>query len=233
MSIRSFLAMTAAEFYSIEKTPKDIAWMACHFSCYGTGLSNLPRKLPPGSMVILNDRTPPQGHDPQKIAKQLNDLAQKHSVSYFLLDFQRPENPETDNLVNILTKELTQPVGVSDCYAKSLSCPVFLPPPPLHLPLNTYLEPWSGREVWLETAFSSEKITVTPEGSVFEECWAEILPDNAHTDESLTCRYTISVTDDRATFILTRDNMSFIEKAENLGVRITVGLYQQFKKHGG
>ena len=47
MAITPFLAMTAAEFRKKEDLPDKIAWMACHFSPYGLGLSNLPQRLPP------------------------------------------------------------------------------------------------------------------------------------------------------------------------------------------
>lgn len=71
MAIRPFLAMTAAEIRGTETLPSKTAWMACHFSPYSTGLSNLPKDLPPGSMVILDDITPIHGHDAEAIAAQL------------------------------------------------------------------------------------------------------------------------------------------------------------------
>ena len=71
MAIRPFLAMTAAEIRGTETLPPKTAWMACHFSPYSTGLSNLPKALPPGSMVILDDITPIHGHDSETIAALL------------------------------------------------------------------------------------------------------------------------------------------------------------------
>jgi hypothetical protein len=68
-----------------------MAWMACHFSPYGTGLSNLPPNLPANAMVILNDRTPIHGHDSKEILCQLNNLT-PHCL---LLDFQRQAVEET------------------------------------------------------------------------------------------------------------------------------------------
>ena len=52
MAIRPFLAMTAAEIQGTETLPPKTAWMACHFSPYSTGLSNLPKALPPGLSLI-------------------------------------------------------------------------------------------------------------------------------------------------------------------------------------
>lgn len=77
MEIPLFLAMTAAEFRIAAEIPAHPAWMACHFSAYGTGISNLPRELPAGAMLMLNDRTPICGHDPEDVAKPLCDTAQR------------------------------------------------------------------------------------------------------------------------------------------------------------
>ena len=88
MAIRSFLAMTAAEFATAGTLPEYVAWMACHFSPYGTGLTNLPPTLPPGSLLILNDRIPICGHDPERIAGQLLQTAETTQCTGVLLDFQ-------------------------------------------------------------------------------------------------------------------------------------------------
>ena len=58
------LAMTAAEMSSAAPLPEKIAWMACHFSAYSLGITNIPASLPKGAMLILNDRFPCQGHSP-------------------------------------------------------------------------------------------------------------------------------------------------------------------------
>ena len=42
MAIRQYLAMTAAEMTQAGSLPRHAAWMACHFSPYSTGLTNLP-----------------------------------------------------------------------------------------------------------------------------------------------------------------------------------------------
>ena len=55
IGIRLNLAMTAAEL-GAAPLPSHPAWMACHFSPYSTGLTNLPPKLPQDSLLILNDR---------------------------------------------------------------------------------------------------------------------------------------------------------------------------------
>ena len=58
MAIAPFLAMTAAETRNHSVLPPKIAWMACHFSPYGLGLSNLPQRLPPHALLLLDDITP-------------------------------------------------------------------------------------------------------------------------------------------------------------------------------
>jgi hypothetical protein len=60
-----------AEIQNSPHLPERIAWMACHFSAYGKGISNMPTSLPPGAALILNDRMPPFGHDPATVAKEL------------------------------------------------------------------------------------------------------------------------------------------------------------------
>ena len=47
MAISIYLAASPAQISKMERFPEKLAWMACHFSPYGTGLSNLPASLPP------------------------------------------------------------------------------------------------------------------------------------------------------------------------------------------
>ena len=58
MGISHYLAMTGVEIAAAEALPENIAYMACHFSPYGTGLTGAPEVLPKHSMLILNDRIP-------------------------------------------------------------------------------------------------------------------------------------------------------------------------------
>lgn len=204
--------------------------MACHFSCYGTGLSNLPDALPAGTILILNDRTPVHGHDPGLISAQLLQLLEQHKPESILLDFQRPDSAETAAIAQTIVRDLPCPVAVSDCYAQPLACPVFLASPPLHKPLETYLAPWQGREIWLEAALEMQTATVTKDGCSFtcpEPATEETLP---FYDETLFCHYRIAVEETSAKFLLSRketDLLSLLKKAEQLGVTRTVGLYQE------
>lgn len=230
MAFSCYLAMTAAEFRANPVLPPEIAWMACHFSSYGTGLSNCPEALPKGAMVILNDRTPVHGHDPALIAAELKEIVELQPVSAVLLDFQRPGSEETAAIAKAVVGALPCPTAVSDLYAKGLDCPVFLPPPPLHCPLEAHLAPWAGREIWLEAALDAEAITVTANGTQFTPLSPGDLPDTGHVEETLHCRYQIAQMQDRIRFSLFRTPemlRSLLHAAESLGVTQAVGLFQE------
>lgn len=230
MAIPRYLAMTAAEFDNAETLPRHTAWMACHFSCYGTGLSNLPTQLPQDAMVIVNDRTPVMGHDPQRILRELTQLWETLTPSCVLLDFQRCAEELSAAVARLLVENLPCPVGVSEHYAQGLNCPVFLSPPPLHVPLKKHLAPWSGREIWLEAALEAERISVTQDGSQFESTRFAKLDDPVFQEEALHCRYHISLTENAAVFELERGKEeleTLLNEAEAAGVSLSVGLYQQ------
>ena len=225
-----FLAMTCAEFAQCDEKPKKTAWMACHFSPYGTGLSNLPQTLPEGSMLIVNDRIPICAHDPNQIAEELKALVSAFSCETVLLDLQRENIPETDAVVKAVLSVLTCPVGVSDLYAGKYDCPVFLPPPELDVPLSSHLAPWEGREIWLEAALDMAQFTVTEKG-----CASLSLPysppdGNFFRDDGLCCSYCCDIRPDAAIFTLWRtpkDLADLLTQAQALGIHRTIGLYQQ------
>ena len=231
MANEPFLAMTAAEIREKSDLPEKIAWMACHFSPYGTGLSNLPRTLPPGSLLILDDITPIRGHDPHRILDQLRECTQALSCSGVLLDFQRPDVAETAALVEVLTKGLPCPVAVSHCYAGAGSFPVFLPPVPPSEPMDAYFAPWAGREVWLELSLEGEEITVTEEGASFTPLLNPSFSEEGFRDTDLCCHYRCIPQDEKIKFLLWRteeDLEDLLKQAEHFGVTAAVGLYQEF-----
>ena len=233
MAIRPFLAMTAAEIRGTETLPPKTAWMACHFSPYSTGLSNLPKILPPGSMVILDDITPIHGHDPEAIAARLRPRLEEMVCSGVLLDFQRPEYEEAGILAERLSEALPCPVGVSALYGRTLSCQVFLPPVPPDVSLADYLAPWQGREIWLELALDGEIITLTPAGATTSPLPPAAQLSSGHRDEKLHCHYQIHTDADSARFTLFRtpeDLDALLTEGETLGVTRAVGLYQEL--HG-
>lgn len=233
MAIRPFLAMTAAEIRGAETLPPKTAWMACHFSPYSTGLSNLPKALPPGSMVILDDITPIHGHDAEAIAAQLRSRLEEIECSGVLLDFQRPGYEEAELLAGQLSEALPCPVGVSALYGQMLSCPVFLPPVPPDVSLADYLAPWNGREIWLELALDGETITLTPAGATTAPLPPAAQHAGGYRDEKLRCHYQIHTDADSARFTLfhtPEDLDALLTEGEALGVTRAVGLYQEL--HG-
>ena len=228
MPIPCYLAMTAAEFANVDPLPEKIVWMACHFSCYGTGLSNLPSILPEGSIIILNDRTPPDRHDPQRITAQLLELVTELKPDGLLLDFQRRGIDLNRQLAQMLPNAFPCPVGVTAEYAGDSGCAVFLEPPPLHITLNDYITPWAEREIWLEIAPQTFTYTVTEKGCNIEEQENFSLPEPVFPENSLFCRYHTELLEDAAVFTLQRTREDLTAMLENSsGITRAVGLYQQ------
>lgn len=230
MALPLYLAMTAAEISCAQALPARCAYMACHFSPYGTGLSNFPQTLPKDSILIVNDRTPVQGHDPELIAAQLTQLVEEWEAAGILLDLQRPGIPQTAQIANAILSALPCPVGISECYARDLSCPVFLSPPPPDRLLSEYIAPWQGRELWLEAALDAQIITVTPKGSRVTQNFSPIHTDYPHEDMRLHIHYKIEPSPDQIRFTLHRtpeDLTALLQEAEALGVTHAVGLFQE------
>ena len=226
-----YLAMTAAEFRRCTEIPGKPAWMACHFSPYGTGLSNLPDRLPENSLLILNDRTSVRGHDPQRIYDQLLHTVTELKCSAVLLDLQIPENPGTEAIVKKLLT-LPCPVIVSPDYGAPLDCPIFLPPVPLRKDIDEHIAPWAGRDIWLDIATDGQQLTVTAEGAVCSPLPSGRVQDCPFLDGELLCHYGIAVGSDRAVFTLQRtraDAQKLILEAQKRNIH-TVGLWQEL--HG-
>lgn len=227
MGFLRYLAMTAGEFGANPPKNPEIGWMACHFSPYTTGLSNLPPTLPSGAMVILSDRTPIFGHRPEIIAQQLLEVIPEEGA--VLLDFQRPVT-EAYRAVVLALSALPCPVGVPPAYAEGLRCPVFLPPVPLRTPLEAYLRPWKGRELWLEAALNGEEVTVTQKGTVFRSLDHPAHGDTPLYDKTLFCHYRIDAAEDFFRFTLRRtqeDLDALLRSAEKLGITRSIGLWQE------
>lgn len=230
MAIRPFLAMTAAEFQNCTVLPDKIAWMACHFSPYGQGLSNLPPTLPRGSALIIHDQIPIHNHDPEEITRQLISCIQSHDVSSIVLDFQRPDHPEALELVKYLSHTLPYPPVVADTYGERSDGPVFLSPLLPSVPLKAYLSPWEGREIWLDLGCWGEILTLTETGCNGTPLSPWESPEQGFPEENLHCHYQIRTTETAAEFTLWRtqkDLSALLEEAEALGVTNAMGLYQE------
>lgn len=231
MAIAMYLAMTAAEFSTCEHLPAHIAWLACHFSPSGPGLSNMPKSLPAHSLLMVDDSIPFQNHQPDYILQQLQEAISAFDVQAIILDLQRPRDPDVQALVARLQQALPCPVAAPPEYALEDS-PAFLPPCPLNKPLKEYLSPYQGRQVWLDAAPLPIQITVTAGG-----CTCQTLPvgqswDAPHQESTLHCNYSIAPQDDRIIFTLRRDADAFcdwLQEAESLGVTAAIGLYQEWR----
>ena len=227
MAIPLYLAMTAAEFSHCSAVPTHPAWMSCRFSPSGTGLSNLPSSLPAGTLLFLDDQTPPAGHDIALIREQLSEIIKSNRCSGLLLDFQRPDDPQTAQIAAALVT-LPYPVCVSQQYAADLSCPVFLPPCPLTVPLVEHLSPWGNRQVWLEAATDSCTFVITEQGCRQAPC--DTGGSFPHTDNTLHCHYYIETAPGAVRFSLRRtpeDLSQLLQEAKALGVTHAVGLWQE------
>lgn len=230
MALPLYLAMTAAEIRDNVPLPPKFAYMACHFSSYGTGISNCPQFLPPGSMLILNDRIPIRGHDPRQITDQLLQMIDAFQYSSLLLDFQRPDREETAILAKMLYEALPCSVGLSEVYGQVVAaCPVFLPPPPPDTALADYIAPWQGREIWLEAALDGMRLTLTP-----QDCTPSPLAFHSFSDgfedTALHCHYRIETGQNQADFFLWRtreDLCGLFAEAETLGITRAIGLWQE------
>ena len=227
MEIPLYLAMTALEFRQCRSLPPNVGWLSCLFSPYGRGLSNIPKALPSGSLLILSDRTPICGHDPELIFDMLNHTLSTFSCSGLLLDFERPNNQEAADLVRKLT-QLPHPVAASAVYAQGLDCAVFVPSPLPNLPLECCLSPWSDREIWLEVSTQPQIITITADGS--ESHTDEIFEPLPYLDIDLRCHYQIYVSETDVCFTLRRTQEDWEEllHSGSVPIRRAIGLHQEF-----
>ena len=232
MEIPLFLAMTAAEIQNAVAFPSQLAWMACHFSAYGTGLSNVPKTLPKGSMLMLNDRTPILGHDPELVAQTLCTAAKNLECACIVLDFQREDCDRLFDVIQTVLKVSHCPVGVSALYAADFDCPVLVPPIPPHVFPEDALAHWKGREIWLEVSTEGTQIRVTETGSHYTPLPHYCPKNAAHLEQELHCHYEITVEEDQVLFQLgrTEDNQSTLLIAvKELGVTHALGLWQEMQ----
>lgn len=235
MAIERFLAAVPAEIRENRGRIPRLAYMGCHFSASGPGLSHLPNALPGGSLLLVDDRTPIQGHDPGLVTQQLWEAVEALACRGVLLDFQRPVTEEALAMAKALAEALPCPTGVTAAYGQGLRCPVSLPPVPCHVPLSEHLAPWHGREIWLELSTQGETITLTPKGAVMASL-TEKPGGPGFPEESLHCHYAIALSENGARFSLWRtvEDLAALEReAEGYGVTRTLGLWQEFRSFSG
>lgn len=230
MDFEIYLAVTGAELALASQNHKPLAWMGCHLSAGGSGISGVPVSLPPDSILVLTDQMPPQGHDPQQVAQELVDAAHQLNCSRILLDFQRPKSDAGNQIVDHILSLADCPVGVSEDYGEHFCCPVFLRPPPLWTALDDHIAPWKGREIWLEAAQEDALVRVTQAGSSYE-AWDDG-GDYPFRDEQLQIAYKLETAPDCLYVFLHRgpkELQALLEKAKQLGISTAIGLYQHLK----
>ena len=224
-----FLAQTGGEIvrFPAAKT----AYMACHFSPYGVGLSNLPDRLPAGSILLLDDSMPPNGHDPGVVETELKKLIGQFGIPSILLDFQGEMQPKSMKMAEHLVNALPCPVAVTEGYAKALRCPVFLSPTPVNMAVKDHIEPWLQQGIYLELAPMATRFTIAEDG-----CTSLPIPFEGELplcDERLHCHYNVEVFPQKAVFTRCRttvDIAALEKEAKGLGVSETVGLYQELSQ---
>ena len=228
MAIRRFLGGMEEEILGISEP---VAWMGCRYSPETGEIRGLPEILVPGSMVVLTDKWAFPVGEMGGLCVQLSRAVKDLSCCALLLDFQKPVCRETAALAEALVAVLPCPVILPPALGE-LGGPVFLPPAPLDVSLGTYLEPWVGREIWLELALDGLEITLTETGS--HSCY---LPhpaafEGGHREDRLHCHYKIETAPDRVRFTLRRtreDVEALVQEAEGLGVAGCVGLWQELE----
>lgn len=224
-----FLAQTEQEM--VEFLPPKLAYMALHFSPYDKGLTNVPKKLPERSILLLDDSMQIVHHDASLVAAQLNDLVERFNVQAVLLDFQGAYSSDAENMVSRILQVLLCPVAVTEPYANPLCCPVFLSPTPVNKPLSDHISSWQTQDIYLELGSEAMQFTVTEKG-----CNVAPIPntyDLPLKDDRLHCHYSVAVKDDRAVFTISRTREDLAElasEAYGLGVKAVVGLYQELSR---
>ena len=226
MDIKCYIAMTEAEIYSAPKLPQHTAWMACHFSPYGTGLTNLPRRLPENAMVILNDRIPPSGHDMVEIADTLNSI----NCNCYLLDFQIPKKKETEILVQYLSSQLRKPAAVSEYYSHCTNGPILAGLSP-HRKVSDIIHDHSDREIWLELTTDIQMLSVYSDHT-------ESISMNTGKQwkkyiawDGICSRYHIELFDDHVDYYFSRtipQIKQHLSQIDQTKITKAIALYQQF-----
>ena len=229
MGITQYLAMTEQEL-SAGPPPPCLAYLGCCFS--ESGLAGLPQSLPPGALLILDDRIPPGDRPIPEIGEMLGNVLTRSSCRGLLLDFERPGIAPQKALAAFLARHLPCPVAAPPEYAPE-NGPLFLPPVPVDCTVEDHLAPWQGREIWLELALDGETITLTPSGAITAPLPPAAQLLGGHRDEKLHCHYQIHTDADSARFTLfhtPEDLDALLTEGEALGVTRAVGLYQEL--HG-
>lgn len=233
MPISIYEAVTVGDCAGRDAPKAHAAWMAAHFSAAGTGVSNLPQRLPPGSLLILDDRIPWQNHDAQRICQELLQAVANLACSGILLDFEREPCPQTRSFCALLSTYCQQhsiPLGMPPAYGLSLPVALFLPPLPCWPGPKMVLQPFSGRELWLDAAESGCVAEIGCESVQIFRADPAVLQAQAEGHAvfwhcGLCCRYYSSQMGDRIRVALYDTRQTMAQKLDicaKLGVTVAV-----------
>ena len=235
MPIPFFLAIYAHDFPALPRLPPKVAWMSAHFSTSGPGMSNLPAKLPPGSLIILDDQTPWAGHSIETVCREMTAVLMRTEAYGLLLDFERPPEEETLLLTNALgqcCRELGIPMGAPESYATDPGIAIFHSPLPCQIPPEVLCPP--GRAVWLDvspTAFLAHIGPDSTTGNLTEDEVSFSDESQIFTDPALHCLYRSQPSDNGIDLLLYHTPQSItamLETQELPGIQLALGLYRDF-----
>lgn len=210
--------------------PAQFAWMACHFDPNGNGIIDLPETLPPGCILILNDKTPYNGHNAERITQQLAECAQRYSIHGLLLDFERPISEALKETVRRLVYALPCPVACMKNLKIEGLVSVIQMPPILGTP-EEYFHTKKG--AWLELRKQAEKYQIEMDGcksDSIREPQDELTEGQQET--ALCVHYHFTVNAENANLTLWRnrqDREIIMELAKQAGIDTIIGLYQEFR----
>ena len=205
MVLQLYLAMTASEFRPV---PHPALLML-----------DGSEQVPPGVLPVVTDCFPLDGQAMKRICQGGEAL---------LLDFVRPPTTFLREMLRGIPCPCAAPPGYLE------GGPVFLPPSPLHIPLEQYLTPHRGREIWLEAALQRQTVTVTSSGVTIDPPLPNRSFEGGYYDEKLCCRFTQEFTEDKAVFTLFDTPETLRKKLDHaaaLGVTRAVGLEQELGRY--
>lgn len=229
MLLPLYLAMMDREMRDSPLLPPHTARMGCTFAPEGPGLLDLPETIPQNGMLIVDDRDPVRGHDPDLVAAALAEAVDKLGIRCILLDFERPAAAASKAMAASLAKSLPCPVGMPPDYGAPLDCPLFLPPCPLYMPMAEYLRPWKNREIWIEARMLRQTITITPQGTVYDSPSPADNLTGGYYDDVLCCQCITEITDNQVVFTLYDTPETIQKKWNHPRMTHAIGLFQDWE----
>ncbi len=227
MALELYLAMTESEIREKSAPLTRIAWLTEGFHRETGELEGISALCPEGAMLTVTDGGGLDGVEPDAAIQTLLKAVEDYQCESILLDFQRPGSQAAAELTKKIVSAVTCPVGVSEAYAVEGGA-VFLPPVPVDIPVEEYLSPWQGREIWLELSLEGKCATVGESEVSWQPLCEPVSPP--HEEEVLCCHYSLKTGEHEAVFTLSRtgeDMKKLMARAEAFGVTRAVGLFQE------